>query len=166
LWTVVYGQWNPSRDAEGGRVLAGRGAIRRTIPRVEAFQIVVGVDRHEADAVELHFGLKGDSGENRYVLRLSKERVVLGEQDELRGEISPKSVIYASGTTDPSDQPAYQDLKIERAGGRWRASFNGHAVGEVPVASGNEVPVIELLAEGGVAYFGQIEFTELVTSKK
>src|SRR5207248_8882158 len=69
-WQPQEGTWTPTSDAEGGPVLAGRGVARRALRQVPNFVVSMGVDLHEAQAVEVQFGVRADDA--RYVLRYDR----------------------------------------------------------------------------------------------
>lgn len=164
-WMVRDGQWRQALDAEGGRILAGRGAIRRWLPHTENYEVIVGVDRHEAGAVELHFGIPAEGDASRFGIRVTADGVVLISRRGLRGPWEPRST--ARPAPPPADAPAYHEMRVEKRGPRWLVFFRGEELGQLPVPSSMDLlPAIELVAEDGAAFFDTLEFTELVPARK
>jgi hypothetical protein len=161
-WFPEHGNWQPSQDDEGGTVLAGTGAIRRPIPKMANYRLLMGMDLRNARAVEIHFGLTG-ADRPRYVVRIQPGEAVLGEQTGARGELRPlasKSVPRdGAGLATP-----YKEVRIDRAAGRWHAYYHNQWIGAAP-ARDNELPEFRLTCEAGPAYFETIEVIELLPVK-
>jgi tRNA A-37 threonylcarbamoyl transferase component Bud32 len=163
-WAVREGAWAPALDAEGGKVLRGRGVLRRQYPPLALYQLSLCVDVHEAAAVEIHFGLRQgeDSVGPRQVLRVTRTGMLLGrrggDRDRLEatsGE-SPLPRPRQAGTA-----PHYIEVQIERHHSHWLVRVDGQRLGRTAVASG-ELPELRLLTEGGDAMFESLEIAQLL----
>src|SRR5262249_29906988 len=42
-WAPLEGLWTPAKDAEGGSILSGRGIVRRPIPLIQHYRIMLGL---------------------------------------------------------------------------------------------------------------------------
>jgi hypothetical protein len=162
-WVHPEGEWAPARDADGGRVLSGRGAIRRRLPPLPDLRLVLGVDLHEADAIEVHFGVTPASAgsESRHVLRVARDGITLGRRTGDRGEatwLTPVRPLPALAR----DASPYREVRVDRQGPRWWAYFNGELLGSVPAQGSAELPEFRLVTEGsGPARFDNLEIEGL-----
>jgi hypothetical protein len=172
-WTTVAGGWGPALDPEGGYVLRGSGVIRRPLPEPDErplahYRLTLGVAVHEAKAVEVHFGIPpaGADDESRGVVRVSREQVAIGRR---RGAGSPFEAvgdplpIDEDDTRSPSSRSQvtrYHALRIERQADEWTAWFDETPIGSLP-AGGRERGEFWLVAEGGEAFFENLEVREL-----
>jgi hypothetical protein len=165
-WRNQEGEWAAAKDEEGGKVLAGRGIIRRLLPLPlpEHYLISLNVDVGSAEAVELHFGLAGGADPNRVrnVLRLGPDEVVLGVRNGDRDELRPSGAASAPAPRAATGSP-YRELRVERHRGHWFAYCDGKLVGTLPVRDG-ERPELRLVTEGGPALFEAVEIRELVAA--
>jgi hypothetical protein len=159
-WQPQEGTWTVSRDAEGGEVLAGRGVARRALRKVPNFVISLGVDLHEAEAVEVQFGVRAD--DVRYVLLYNRSGAELGERRGNDGELKPlgrRVSVRARG----SEVSPYVELRIERRNSSWLAYCDNQFVGSTENRAVDSRAEILLGALGGTAYFENLEQVELGT---
>lgn len=158
-WMTLNGQWAPAKDAEGGIVLSGRGVIVHHLPLLADYRLSLGVDLQQAAAVELHFGIQdGDNGA-RNVLRVTREGAVLGRRLGEKGPLETLSPVLPY--PDAGDGSPYRELRVERQGKRWWASFNGERLGEAPADRDEELPEFRLVVEKAAALFDVLEVAEL-----
>lgn len=153
-WTA-YGAgsaWQVGPDEDKARVLIGRGFVRRRFEPPENFRVTIGLDVHDADAVEVHFALSADLG-RRLVLRVSKEGgAVLGGKVGDRAAFRP----IAAAVPFPAekwfkDRSPYPEVRFARVGGVWSAWFNGAEAGRVADDGTMAAGELRLNAEGGQA---------------
>lgn len=164
-WQLSEGGWNPTQDEEGGKVLSGRGIIRRLLPPQSSYRLNLGMDLGKAAAVELHFGLHAsDSGETlRYVMRVSREGVQLGQRSGDRGPWQALSPVRPFPPRDDGAMESpYKEMRVERHASGWWAFFQGQVVGSVAVARDQELSEMRLVTEGGPAFFEAVEIAKLV----
>jgi hypothetical protein len=160
-WQPQEGTWTVSSDAEGGRVLAGRGVARRSLGQVPNFIVSMGVDLHEAQAIEVQFGVRADDA--RYVLRYDRSGAELGERIGDHGEMKSLSRKIALGPHDSDIASPYVELRIERRNSTWLAYCDNQRIGSVETRPLDSRAEILLAALGGTAYFDDIVQMELAT---
>jgi serine/threonine-protein kinase len=165
-WAAREGAWAPGQDAEGGKVLRGRGVLRRQYPPLELYRIGLNVDLHEASAVEIHFGLRqGKEGARPHVLRLTRTGMLVGRRGGDRDQLEVTSAerpLPRPGQVGTA--PRYLEVQIERHHTRWLVRVDGQQLGSSAVASG-ELPELRLVAEGGDALFEALEIAQLLPSR-
>jgi len=160
-WVVAGGGWQPATDDEGGTVLAGTGLIRRPLPALTCYRVLMGVNRRTARTVEVHFGLREPQPQaERCVLRVTADAVTLGRQQggpEAFRETARRPVAPAGdGGTSP-----YREVRLDRTQFGWYASYDGQLVGRLAAHDG-EAAEVQLRCDGGPAHFESIEVLELV----
>ena len=122
-------------------------------PRFETadnYRITFGLDVHDADAAEVHFGLRPDG--RRCVLQVARTGVVFGMKD------SDKAALRPLGNSIPfppekwfKDRRPYPEVQIERTAGTWAVRFNGVEAWRVADDAAPKVAEIRLNAENGAA---------------
>jgi hypothetical protein len=162
-WVAVEGGWNAEKDAEGAHVLAGTGVIRRPFGALAHYRLTLGVDPHEATAVEVHFALHPPTPgmQRRAVLRITADCAQMGERPSDRGSLVPTSALRPFPPAAKSAGPVYHEVRIERHRSGWRVFFRGEPVGVLD-ATGTELPELRLATEGGPAHFEGIRVVTLV----
>jgi len=174
-WRTTSGAWFAANDAEGGRVLSGRGTVRRRLPGLAPvddvatapprnYQLNVAFDLQTATAVELHFGITpADQGRSpRYVLRATADEVMLARRADDRAPLEPITPVALPPRNPDPAAPDYHLLRVERHGTFWRAYVDARPLGGLPVAATPELPEFRLLTEGGPALFDALHVSELV----
>jgi hypothetical protein len=159
-WQPQEGPWKVSNDVEGSPVLAGRGMARRGLREVSNFVVSMGVDLHEAQAVEVQFGIRPD--DVRYVLRYDRSAAEFGERKGDAGELKPLGRRLSVGVRSSEVSP-YVELRIERRNATWLAYCDNQLVGSVENRALDGRAEILLAALGGTAYFENLEQMELGT---
>ncbi len=159
-WKTIDGLWKPDVNAEKSSVLTGRGTIRRPIPVEGDYRLTVGVDRHKASAVELHFAIQ-PPGESRLVLRLTAAGVQVGRRASDDGAFEPETPLVPVSTDGDDGEPQFATLEVERVDGRWYARCNKTWLGGWSDAGPPKLPEFRLRAEGGTAHFEGVEVTPL-----
>ncbi len=169
-WTNHQSVWRVSDDAEGSRVLAGKGRISRDLgspPAIVSSSIIalgvrVRVNLITAKAAEVRFAFEGasdKSGSNdraeHWVVHMTAEEVEVGRQSSANDSPdSVASIAIKPGT--PSDGPNWKEIQIQRHADRWYVVLEGELVGSfqspAPLA-GNS---IELVAIDGEAHFSDL----------
>jgi serine/threonine protein kinase len=144
------GNWHFEEDAEGANALTGTGFTRRQFNAPENYRITFGLDLHNADAVEVHFGLR--PGGQRHVLRVTKAGATLGTKD------GDRVAFRALGSAAPfppekwfDGRSPYLEVRVERAGGWWTVRFHGAEAGRIADDGSPKLPEVRLNAEGGPA---------------
>jgi hypothetical protein len=160
-WQPQEGTWTVSTDAEGGRVLAGRGVARRAIRQLPSFVVSMAVDLHEAQAVEVQFAVRPD--DMRYVLRYDRSSAEFGQQKGDHGEFKPLGRRITLRPRDNDVASPYVELRIERRGRVWLGYCDSQAVGSAENPTPDSRAEILLAALGGTAYFDDVEQIELGT---
>lgn len=173
-WKVTSGGWFPTEDEMHSKVLSGNGAVRRKLPRfpntpnesLEHFGIRFKIDLHKAKAAEVHFEhqdvLERPDAFPRSVLRITNECVTLGKKTDRRGEfqaLSPKCPLPTASANDETSK--YHELLLERQPDHWRVSLNGQAITSKSIDSVAPTEAIQLVVEGGQAYFADVFLVEL-----
>jgi serine/threonine protein kinase len=167
-WFPLEGVWTPAKDAEGGLILSGRGGIRRPLPAFSKFRLTFGLDLHQADAAEIHFGLERPNADfadsqPRYVLRVSRTGIFLGRAEADRGTATKFSpVIPYTPERDADAAPLYKEVRIERQQDVWLAFYDGKRVGSVALSVHRELSEFRLWTESGPAFFDGATVEELV----
>jgi eukaryotic-like serine/threonine-protein kinase len=159
-WQPQEGTWTVSSDPEGGPVLAGRGVAKRALRQVPNFVVSMGVDLHEAQAVEVQFGVQEDG--ERYVLRYDHSGAEFGERKGDSGELRAlgrRVSLIARG----SDVSPYVELRVERRNSTWLAYCDNQLVGSAQKQAVDSRAEILLAALGGTAYFESLEQITLGT---
>jgi hypothetical protein len=160
-WVTVEGLWRPSADDEGGKVLAGKGVIRRPLPPVPNCRVGLNVALKSAEAVQVRFGFaRKGGGAPYYALCVSPSGVYLARADGEPEGLAPLSEAVPFPKPGEDESP-YRAVRLERFEGVWWAYFNDKPVGSAP-AAGDEQAEVRLVAEGGTAYFEAIEIAELL----
>ena len=159
-WTVRGGLWSSGVDSEGGAILIGKGAVVRPLPSPplatppgpqnegpSGIGFRVGIDLQEAGLAEIHFAFQGHERPSvpRMVVLLSPQRVALGTKSSADSEFvsSGRAVEFPP---DEGDDPRYHEIRVERHGAYWFASFDDREIGQLP-ANAREVN------EGLIAFF-------------
>jgi eukaryotic-like serine/threonine-protein kinase len=163
-WVPLEGVWAPTKDAEGGLVLSGRGMVRRPLPSLESYRIMLGLDLQKADAVEIHFGFEAPDakGQPRKILRVSRQGIVLGRGNADRDTLQELSPALAYGRVEADAGPVYKEVRLERQGGEWLAFYDGKRVGSVSHSGTAEFAELRLVTESGPAFFDALAVEELV----
>ena len=144
------GRWHFDQDDDRATVLAGTGFTRRAFIAPEDYRITFGLDLHDADAAEVHFGLR--AGGQRYVLRVTKDGAVFGAKDGDKTAFRPLgSLVPFPSKKSFGDRRPYLEVQAERAGGWWTARFNGADAGRIADDGSPKLPEVRLYAEGGSA---------------
>ena len=147
---VAGGELQFVRDDDGAKVLEWTGFTRRVFQADEHYRITFGMDVHDADAAEVHFGLRPDG--RRCVLRVTRSGVSFGMKD---GDKTPFQVL-GKPLPFPSakwfkDRRPYPEVQIERSAGTWAVRFNGVEAWRMADAAAPKVREIRLNAENGTA---------------
>jgi hypothetical protein len=152
-WTPLGGEWSAARDEEKGPMIEGSGTIRRSLPAAESYRVIIGLDVHEATAVEVQFAVPADKAGRRFVLRICRESgAALGTRDGDRGPFTPVGtpVPFPSSNRFKSPRP-YREVRIERVGHSWSAWFNGEPTGRLDDDGTDRLSEVRLWVQGGPA---------------
>jgi hypothetical protein len=157
-WLPIEGAWIPARDIEGGLILSGRGGVRRPLPSFPHFRITMGLDLHQAEAAEVHFGAESGSGSTqpRYVMRVTKKGTVLGYAEGDRGALNGVTGMLPYTPVDTENGSPYREVRIERQKREWSAFYDGKLVGNAPLSGKPELPEFRLFTESGPAFFDAV----------
>jgi hypothetical protein len=184
LWQTRTGQWGIEDHADFGFVLSGTGVVRRAFPalkppdrppsprspsgesesgdRPRHWRLSLSACLHEAEELEVHFGLSAAGSDNgrRHVLRVTSQSAEIGIRPRDDGPLLALASIPLS--LDPARPFA---ITIERQRGHWFALVGARRlelVGAVPHDGGPELREIRLAATGqGTALFGDVKLEEL-----
>ena len=169
FWQPRGGTWQMAHDDDGANVLSGTNGVvaRRLIrgdaqpPRpLEHFALTLAFRLHQARAIELHFGLlivKGGNGP-RLALRVEKETAWLASRLADLGSSQRRTTPISLAAAD-AEQPRM--LRLIRDATHWFAFVDEQAVGTFPLSGQPEFAEFRLLAEGGPAWFSDVEVEEL-----
>jgi hypothetical protein len=135
------------------------------LPDFPQFRLTLGLDLHQADAAEIHFGLEKPNVDSqpRYVLRVSRKGTFLGRADADRGrstELSPVIEYVAERDVDASSP--YKEVRIERQQDMWVAFYDGKRVGSAAFSGNPELQEFRLFTESGPAFFDAVSVEELM----
>ncbi len=167
-WQPRSGEWRAMLDDDGATVLSGtNGVMARRLFRGQGqdaqplahFALTLAARRHQARAVELHFGIRPsrDSDDVRLALRVEPETAVIVRRSADRGGSQPVTAPVPLSAV--ADQPRV--LRIVRDATHWFAFVDSQPVGVVPLSGQPELPEFRLLAEAGPAWFSDVEVEEL-----
>jgi serine/threonine protein kinase len=166
-WIVRGGLWKSGVDSEGGAVLVGRGSAVRQLPIAattglspdNGLGVRIGVDLQDARAAEVHFAFQGENRESspRLVIELSQVGVVFGAKKNDGSELVAAGPVVEM-PANPSDQPRYHEVRLERHGSHWFASFDDVILGSRRADENEDVSVIKLIADGTVHFEGPLVY--------
>ena len=169
-WQPRSGTWILADDEDGAKVLSGNnGVIARRLSRGDVqparpllhFAISLATRLHQAHAVEVHFGLLRDAGDNspRLALRVEKETAWLAARSADRGSSEPRTVPIPLSAATSADQ--HRVLRLFRDATHWFVFVDDQLVGTLPLSGPPELAEFRLFAESGPAWFSDIEVEEL-----
>jgi hypothetical protein len=167
-WQTRSGEWRAMVDDDGATVLSGtNGIMARRLFRGQGqdarplthFALTLAARRHQAHAVELHFGILAlfDGDGVRLALRVEPETAVIVRRSADRGGSQPVTAPVPLSAV--ADRPRV--LRIVRDATHWFAFVDGQPVGVVRLSGQPELPEFRLLAEAGPAWFSDVEVDEL-----
>jgi eukaryotic-like serine/threonine-protein kinase len=153
--TVDGGMWSIEKDKEGVSVLAGTGFVRREFTPLQDYRLTVGLDVHEADAVELHFAIPQHPTESagRLVLHVSRKNgALLGIRKGARGAFSALGGPVPFPLADWfKGRTPYLEVRCVKEGSTWSAWFHGREVGRVDAGQGPHLAEIQICGDSGAA---------------
>lgn len=137
-----------------------RGDVQPPRPLLH-FAISLAARLHQANAVEVHFGLLLESSDNgpRLALRLEKETAWLAARSADRGTSEPRTTPIPLSTAASADQPRV--LRLFREATHWFVFVDDQLVGTLPLSGSPELAEFRLFAEGDPAWFSDVEVEEL-----
>ena len=167
-WQPRSGAWQLAQDEDSAAILAGtNGVISRKLLRGEAgsshslehFALTLAVRLHQANAVELHFGILPGADNNgvRLAIRLERETALLVRRSADRGSSQP--IGDPIPLQEVRDQPRV--LGLVRDATHWFAFVDTELLGALSLAGQPELAEFRLLAEAGPAWISDIEVEEL-----
>lgn len=132
-WRPIRGSWIPGQDdAEGGHVLAGRGAIGYPIAKpdqdalhpLKGFRVLAVVQLNDASTAEIEFGdseRTARAGAEVMVLQLTPQAIRWGRRGTPTGPLA--TILREAPITDSPQTP--HELKVEHRGDEWLAYVDG-----------------------------------------
>lgn len=132
-WRPIRGSWTPGQDdGQGGRVLAGRGAIGYPIAKpvndalhpLKGFRVLVVVQLNDAGKAEIEFGdseRTARAGAETMVLQLTPQAIRWGRRATPTGALT--TIRRETPITESPQTP--HELKVEHQGGQWLVSVDG-----------------------------------------
>jgi hypothetical protein len=159
------GIWQTATDEDREPVLLGEGFTRRAFRPAENYRLTLGVDVYQADAVEVHCGVPAADPESgdRFVLAVSRSGgAVFGVRAGNAGEFRPlgRPVPFPKPEWFRDRKP-YLEFRVERAGPRWLAWFNGTPAGGGDDDGRPKAHEVRVNAAGGRARINSVELTPL-----
>ncbi len=169
-WLPRSGAWQLAQDEDGASVLAGtNGVVSRKLTRndegsvrsLEHFALTLAVRLHQANAVELHFGILRGADDNgvRLAIRLERDSARLVRRSADRGSIQPIS--ESVPLQEVREQPRV--LRLVRDTMHWFAFVDTQLLGALILAGQPELAEFRMLAEAGPAWISDVEVEELRT---
>ncbi len=169
-WRPLSGTWILADDDDGAKVLSSNnGVIARRLSRGDVqpprpllhFAISLAARLHQANAVEVHFGLLREAGDNgpRLALRVEKETAWLAARWADRGSSEPLTMPMPLPSITSMEQPRI--LRVFRDATHWFVFVDDQLVGRLPLSGPPELAEFRLFAEGGPAWFSDVEVEEL-----
>ena len=164
-WVTQHGSWVIGPDDEGSTIVAGTDgeilhpllrAVGGKLTPIPNYRLLVTVRLHEASAIEMQFNI--DSTDRRHALRLTLDRVAVGQHTNGRSPFKP----FAPAKPFEIGADRLHELKLERQASEWRVFVDDALAGTIPLAPQSELPEFRLVAEGGPAWFGDMVVEELV----
>jgi hypothetical protein len=120
------------------------------------------IDLRNAEAAEVQFGIESQGTEKRYVCRLTRDKVEIGERAGERGEYLPRTDVpprtLMSGVL--------HGFVVERQPTGWFVDVDDLPLVALPHRTGSERPEVRLGAVGGPAQFYELQLTELVVPEQ
>lgn len=160
--------WGIHQD-EDGIALTGPGSVRRPLPQPlrKHYRVQFGLNLHEATAVDVIAAVGEGPTETatRWVLRITPQTgAVFGRRDGgERGKFVPLAdpVPYPTEAELKGRVP-YQNVKIEKAGDKFRVAYRERPAGEVEHDGRLRLAEIRLLIDGGPVRIESPTVEELV----
>ena len=154
---------------DGNPVLTGSGSVRRplTQPLRKHYRVQFGLDLHEATAVDVVAAVGEGPPETatHWVLRITpKDGAVLGRRSGgERGKFEPlaEPVPYPTAA-ELKDRVPYQNVRIEKAGDKFRVAYRERPAGEVENDGRARLVELRLLIDGGPVRIESPTVEELV----
>ena len=152
-WVATGGAWQIERDEEQSQVLVGRGSARRPFQPPPHFRVILGIDPHQTNAVEVVIATTADPPEiaTQWLVRLDRagsaafgKRVGAGAFERVGNTIPLPTT---KELVDEARRP-YLEVKYERAGGELWAWCRGQLLGSTP-ANGLRMTELRVNAIGG-----------------
>lgn len=166
-WNVRGGLWKSGVDSEGGAVLVGRGSAVRPLPTAattglspdNGLGVRIGVDLQDARSAEVHIAFEGEDlvSSPRLVVQLSRGGVVFGTKQKDDSELDAVGPV-AEMPANPSDQPRYHEVRLERHGSQWFAFFDDVILGSRRADEHEDLSVIKLITDGTVHFEGPLVY--------
>jgi serine/threonine protein kinase len=167
-WMPYTGVWSDTKDEDGAVVISGQdGVIRRELLRSEQtspqpipfYRLSLSVRLNEASAAELQFGIAatGELDSPRGLLRVTRERVVVGHRQSNAGELETAT----DGIRKRITADRYHAIRLERRRFSWWAYFDDELVGTMPAEQQPQLAEFRLAAEGGPVWFADVAVQEL-----
>lgn len=132
-WRPIRGSWIPGQDdGQGGRVLAGRGAIGYPIAKpvqgaihpLRGFRVLAVVQLNDASSAEIEFGdseRTARAGAEPFVLQLTPQAIRWGRREGPTGLLT--TIVRETPITESPQTP--HELKVEHHGDEWLVSVDG-----------------------------------------
>ncbi len=170
-WTNHASVWSVQSDEEGSRVLAGNGYLSHPIPVLPpdvvkesvGVGVRVRVELNQADAIEVQFAFEDSSDPKtshetggRHVVRFTGTDALLGYRESRDAVLEVAQTITLPSINSPSDAPMWHEVYLQRIDDRWFARFDDKPLGSVPASDSMTDAMIQLCAERGQAFFGDI----------
>lgn len=176
-WDERSGKWGDLKNADDEAVLTGdKGVISRDFSKLATtanndlrnYQLQVFAELNKAEAVEVHVGFASPviaskpapTEQRRVVLRVTKQGAQLGHKtSDERGWQASSPLATFPPTKGPNGK---HSLILERHNDCWRALLDGDTVvGILNAPARPEAHEFRLVAEGGEAWFSDIELMEM-----
>ena len=103
-------------------------------------------------AAEVQFAFVG---ERYWSARLTRDEVTLGFYGIPSGKYSIRNVIERQSQAAP-DQVNWQEIQLQRHDERWYVLFEGQPLGSFEIETDQPRNVLQIMANGGEAYFSDI----------
>ena len=176
-WSKPRGEWTVETDSDGDPVLLGRtGVISRPLPPLSEtdkepsnYNLRMRADLRDADAIEVHFSVVvvEPGRDERYVLRVGADGVVLGRQDwQSRAFLPVTETLPMPSRKGGIADSNYHELRIGKHGTHWLAYFDDHLLGTLPVTKTEPIRSVGLVVQNGSAHFKDIRLRKLVSPRE
>ena len=167
-WKTRSGVWQLAQDDDGAAIMSGTtGVISRKLLRndhgasrpLEHFALTLAVRLHQANAVELHFGILRGADDNsvRLAIRVEHKTAMLVRRATDRGSLQPISEPVS--LQEAGEQPHV--LRLVRDATHWFAFVDTQLLGALALAGQPELAEFRLLAEAGPTWISDVEVEEL-----
>jgi len=165
-WSVKG--WAIGTDDEKTSVMVGKGSASRRFRMPAQYRVLLGVDLHEAAALELVVAIAEGSPATakHWSIRVDREKgTTFGVREGEHGSYQPLGAAIPVPTKqqiDDGEKGRYSEVRFDRAGGRIKAFYLSKPLGEIEEAGTVKLPEVRFTTDGGAVRLDTVAVEELV----